>query len=208
MPIVNEYQQVCEVYDEARERGVCLPCFCAEDMETIEALLMAAMEFGQKIGVSDLPIIISWTSRYPGRGQMRYMTACGDVPLGNRLMFAILRELAAPGSPYAALRILPHLDHAFPWLDGDILDGHVEDFASVMFDASEKPFPENIEMTARYVDKVKGRVVVEGAADEVFEAGSDGEKNEVTTVERAARFMRETGVELVVPQPWNRTQSY
>ena len=90
-----------------------------------------------------------------------------------------------PGSPYRKLRVLPHLDHAFLWLDGDVLELFAESFASVMCDASEKPFAENIELTARYVEKVKGKVVVEGAVDEIFESGGQGEKNNPTTVKQA-----------------------
>jgi fructose/tagatose bisphosphate aldolase len=102
-------------------------------------------------------------------------------------------------SPYRKLRVMPHLDHAFPWLDGDVLDIFADKFASVMCDASEKPFEENIRLTAEYVDKVKGRVVVEGAVDEVFESGGTGEKNEPTTVEQAKKYLSETGIDIIVP---------
>lgn len=196
---MNDYNEVCEVYEQARECNVCLPCFCAEDPETIEALLLAICELGREIGVSDLPVIIAWTSRYPGRGQMEYMTDCGDVALGTRIMFSLLREFTSPDSPYGKVRVLPHLDHAFPWLDHDALYNHIDDFASVMFDASEKPYAENIAMTAEYVSEVKGRLVVEGAADEVFESGGTEMKNELTTVEQAREFKCATGVDLVVP---------
>jgi fructose/tagatose bisphosphate aldolase len=94
---------------------------------------------------------------------------------------------------------MPHLDHAFPGLDGDVLDLWADDFASVMCDASEKPFEENIRLTADYVDKVRGRVVVEGAADEIFEAHGSEQKNEPTSVEQARRFLIETGVDIIVP---------
>jgi fructose/tagatose bisphosphate aldolase len=69
----------------------------------------------------------------------------------------------------------------------------------VMCDASERPFEENIRMTAEFVDKVRGRLVVEGAVDEIFESGGKGEKNEPTTPEQAERFLRETGVDIIVP---------
>jgi fructose-bisphosphate aldolase class II len=94
---------------------------------------------------------------------------------------------------------MPALDHAFPWLDGDILEDYADQFATVMCDASEKPFEENVRLTAQYVDKVYGRVVVEGAVDEIYEAGGEGEKNEPTTVEQARRFLAETGVDVIVP---------
>lgn len=199
MPLVADYQQVKEAYAEAAEIGVGLPVFCAEDRETLEAILACALEMGRKIGVEDLPIIPAWTSRYPPRGQMTLLTACGDPVLGTKLMFSDLDVFMGEGSPYRKLRVLPHLDHAFPWLDGDILTDFAERFASVMFDASERPFPENIRLTARYVEQMAGRVVIEGAVDEIFESGGAGEKNEPTTPERAIKFLRETGVDIIVP---------
>jgi fructose/tagatose bisphosphate aldolase len=199
MPLVTDYQQVKETYQQAGELGVALPVFCTEDRETLEAILASAFEFGKEIGVEDLPIIPSWTSRYPARGQMRLVAACGDPRVGHELMFSDLEVFAGEASPYRKLRVLPHLDHAFPWLDGDVLNLFVDRFASVMFDASERPFEENIRLTAEYVESVRGRVVVEGAVDEIFEASGAGEKNEPTTVAQARRFLEETGVDIIVP---------
>lgn len=199
MPLVTDYNHVREVYAEAAGLGVGMPVFCAEDRETLEAILASAVEMGRRIGVEDLPIIPAWTSRYPGRGQMTLLTACGDPVLGNGLMFSDLDAFMGETSPYRRLRVLPHLDHAFPWLDGDILNDFADRFASVMCDASERPFEENIRLTARYVERMRGRVVVEGAVDEIFESGGAGEKNEPTTPEQAARFLRETEVDIVVP---------
>lgn len=65
MPLVTDYNQVKEVYQEAHELGVALPAFCAEDRETLEAILASAYEFGEKIGVDNLPVIPAWTNRYP-----------------------------------------------------------------------------------------------------------------------------------------------
>ena len=199
MPLITDYHQVKDTYQEAAELGVALPAFCAEDRETLEAILSSALEFGKEIGVADLPIIPAWTSRYPARGQMTLVTGCGDPRVGNELMFSDLNVFIGEASPYRKLRILPHLDHAFPWLDRDILDQFVDRFASVMFDASEKSFEENIQRTAAYVEKVRGRVVVEGAVDEIFEALGTGAKNEPTSVAQARRFLNETGVDILVP---------
>ena len=199
MPLVTEYNHVKETYREAAELGIGLPVFCAEDRETLEAILASALEMSRKIGVEDLPIIPAWTSRYPGRGQMKMITYCGDPVLGTTLMFSDLEQFMGATSPYRKLRVLPHLDHAFPWLDGDILSSYARQFASVMCDASEKPFEENIRITAEYVEKVRGRVVVEGAVDEIREAGGVGEKNELTTADQAALFLNQTGVDIIVP---------
>ena len=199
MPLVTDQQQVTEAYQQAAELGVGLPVFCCEDRETLEAILASALEFGREIGVEDLPIIPAWTVRYPPRGQMTLITACGDPLLGTRLMFSDLALFAGEDSPYRKLRIMPHLDHAFPWRDRDILEDFADQFASVMFDASERPFEENIRLTAEYVDRMAGRVLIEGAVDEIYEAGSGGMKNEPTTVEQAARFLEQTGVDIIVP---------
>ena len=199
MPLVTDYIQVKEIHQEARELGIALPVFCAEDRETLEAILASAFEYGGKIGVENLPIIPAWTSRYPPRGQMTLVSKCGNALIGNQLMFSDLEILMGDNSPYKNLRVMPHLDHAFPWLDLDILEGFADKFASVMFDASERPFDENISLTSEYVEKFKGRVVVEGAVDEIFEAGGTHMKDGCTTTEQAEKFLRETGVDLIVP---------
>jgi fructose-bisphosphate aldolase class II len=168
-------------------------------METVEGLLSAAVELGDELGVRNLPLIVAWTSRYPGRAQMREATASGDPVLGTRMMLALLDVFTGPDSPYRHIRVLPHLDHAYPWLDGDILDGFMDQFASVMVDASEKPLEENMALTARYVERAAGRVVVEGAVDAVYEAGSGAKRNQLTTAAQAELFIRRTGVDLIVP---------
>jgi len=199
MPLVTDYNAVRDIYGEAAQLKIGLPVFCAEDRETLEAILAAGLETAEAIGVPDLPVLPAWTCRYPSRGQMKLLTACGEPVLGNKLMFSDLEAFMGETSPYRRLRVLPHLDHGFPWLDGDILDGFADRFASVMCDASEKPFEENIRLTAEYVARMKGRVVIEGAVDEIFESGGDGQKDEPTTPEQARRFVDETGVDIIVP---------
>ena len=130
-----------------REIGAALPIFCAEDRETLEAILAAALEMGKKIGVDNLPIVPAWTSRYPPRGQARLLTACGNPVLGTKVMLSDLALFMDETSPYRNLRVLPHLDHGIPWLDEDVMIGFYSQFASIMCDASEKPFAENIRLT-------------------------------------------------------------
>ncbi len=199
MPLVTDYNQVKDVYQQAAELGVALPAFCCEDRETLEAILASTKEKGDELGVEDLPILPTWTVRYPPWSQMKVTTVSGDPVLGMRLMLSDLELFASEESPYGKLRIVPNVDHAFPWLDSDILDEFVDQVAGMMFDASERPFDENIRLTAEYVEKVHGRVVVEGAADELYESGSERIKNEPTTVAQAKKFLTETGVDLLVP---------
>lgn len=199
MPLLTDVHAVRETYREAAERGLALPAFCAEDRETLEAILAAALQVGREIGVDDLPVIPAWTGRYPARGQAGLVAACGDAALGARLMFSDLDVFTGPDSPYRKLRVMPHLDHAFPDLDADLLNDFADRFASVMHDASALPLDENMRLTAQYRERMERRVVVEGAVAELSEAGEMGHGGGPTTVEQAARFVRETGVDLIVP---------
>ncbi|MFC1677052.1 class II fructose-bisphosphate aldolase [Planctomycetota bacterium] len=199
MPLITDYKAVMDVYAEAAGLGIALPAFCCEDRETLEGILASSLKIGDKIGVDDLPVIPAWTCRYPPRGQMSLLPACGDTVLGTRMMFSDLEMFMGETSPYRKLRVLPHLDHGFPWLDSDIMEMFADKFATIMYDASEKPFEENMRMTAAYVEKVKGKVVVEGAVDEIFEYSGGEQKNEPTTVKQAKKFLSETGVEIIVP---------
>lgn len=198
MPLVTDYRAVKEIYADAAERRIGLPVFCCEDRETLEAILAAALEMGERLGVEDLPIIPAWTGRYPGRPQLRLVTACGDPVVGMHLMLSDLDAFQGETSPYRKLRVLPHLDHGLPGLDDDLLEACPDRFASIMFDASARPFEENLRLTAQYVERVQGRVVMEGAVDEIRESGG-GPVNEPTSVERARRFLAETGVDVLVP---------
>jgi len=199
MPLITDYKRVKEIYKNAAELGIALPAFCAEDRETLEAILASALEIGKEIGVDDIPIIPAWTSRYPVRAQMTLLTACGNPRLGTQLMLSDLKTFMEDSSPYCKLLVMPHLDHASPWLDSDILYDFVDQFASVMFDASERPLEENIKLTSEYVKKVHGKIVVEGAVDEIPESGGDDVKSQLTTVKQAIRFIKETGVDIIVP---------
>jgi len=197
MPVVNDPIETREVFAQARELGVALPAFCAEDERGQEAVLAGTLDKALEIAVDDLPVIIACTINYPPRSQMQLYTHSGDPKLGLHAFFSHLDTLTSPHSPYRRLRVLPCLDHGFPWLDEYALDDYADRFATVMFDASERPFDENIALTAEYVEKMKGRVVIEGCVDEIAESGAAA-GSEITTVENAERFLAETGVDLIV----------
>ncbi len=44
MPLVNDYNAVKDAYAEAAEKGIALPVFCAEDRETLEAILASIFQ--------------------------------------------------------------------------------------------------------------------------------------------------------------------
>lgn len=198
MPLITDPVHAREIYQEARERRVALANICPEHHRGIEAALLGLHHFGLRIGVPDLPIILSFTANYPGRPQLQLMTACRDALFGFDIMVGDLRTYLSKSGPFHALRVMVHLDHGMPQADAPLLEHRLEHLTSVMFDASEYPFDENIRLTAAYVENVRGKVLVEGAVDEIAEASSGKMKNEPTTVEQAVRFMRETGVDLIV----------
>ena len=201
MPLINDPNQVTELYEEVRALDACLPCYCAENRRTIETVLKAVHTFGSHVGVDDLPVILSFTAGYPGRGQMHWYVDIDDCLLGARAYLQDLQLLLSEGSPYQNLRVMLHLDHGQPDADRTFLTDPfwLDAFASVMHDCSALPFDENIEQTARYVDTVEGQTLVEGAVDEIAEAGSGQAKNDLTRVDQAERFVRETGAFLIVP---------
>ena len=197
MPLITEPQQVREIYHEAVQAEICMPAFCTEDQRTTETILKGAYEKSLELQKFDLPVIIAFTVNYPPRGQMNLYTTVKNPKLGIRAIFDDIDLFMSPESPYRNLRVMVHLDHGFPWLDEDALYNYTDKFATIMHDASEKSFEENIKLTAKYVEQVGDKVLVEGCVDEIAESGS-GIKNEITTVAQARRFVTETKADLIV----------
>ena len=202
MPLVKDPKEVVDLYTEVRERGACMPCYCAENRRTIEAVLKATHGIGQEISVSDLPVILAFTAGYPPRGQMHWYVDIDDCVLGAQAVVQDLELLLSERSPYRNLRVMLHLDHGQPGPDDVFFkDDHwLDTFATVMYDCSHWPLEENIARVAAYVQEVQGKTLVEGAVDEIFDANPEGaEKNDVTEVAQAERFVNETGAFLIVP---------
>lgn len=196
MPIVSDPIETKEILAQVRELGAALPAFCAEDERTQEGILAGTLEKAEEIGVKDLPVIVACTVNYPPRAQMKLYTYSGLYTLGLHAFFGRLDVLTSAHSPYRRLRVLPCLDHGIPWLDEYALTEYAERFSMAMFDASGRPFDENIALTADYVEKIRGRVVVEGCVNEIAESGTAA--SEITTVADAERFVSQTGVDLIV----------
>ena len=65
VPLISRPQEVEAIYQEARERGVCLADFCVAHPYAVEATLRAALEFSQEHNLANIPVIISVTGNYP-----------------------------------------------------------------------------------------------------------------------------------------------
>jgi len=199
MPLITDPAETRELLALLQSRHAAMPCFCTENRWTTEAILCAARAAGEKFGLPAPPVIVGFTSGYPGRSNMNNYMACADRALGLEAILSDLKLLTSKDSPYGECRVLPALDHGQPDADSRLLEEHADRFAMVMFDASALPFEENLERTADYVSRMSGRVVVEGAVDELKEAAQGGGAFGLTTVEQAERFVSETGCDLIVP---------
>ncbi len=197
MPIIRSYADVKAEYEKAAKRGWVIPCFCSENLTTTEAILSAVKEYGDEKGIPDLPVILAITVRYAHRSQAGYYTHTRNWRTGLDLFTADAGVLTGKDSPFRDLRVMLHLDHVQYDLDAELLAGDLSDYSSVMFDASALPFEENIRATAAYVEKMKGKILIEGACDEIFDAGGL-EHNAITTPENAQRYKEATGVDLIV----------
>jgi fructose/tagatose bisphosphate aldolase len=196
MALVTDKKEVLEIYAEAAERKWVIPCICCENLTTVEAILAAVKEYGEKIGVHNLPITIAITNCYAHRSQSINYTFTRNWEVGIRLFIEELKVLTASYSPFKDLRVMLHLDHIQHDDDLELLSWDMKPFSSIMFDASTLPFDQNIEATRKFVEKQSKNILIEGACDEIIDAGSGG--NELTSPENAERYMRETGCDLIV----------
>jgi len=195
--LITERQSVLDLYAEASQRKWVIPCFCTENLTTIEAVLSAVAEHGRQIGVPNLPITLAITNQYHARPQTSNYTQTRQWEIGLRLFLADLQVLCAPPSPFAALRVLVHLDHVQYDADRDLLGWDMKPFSSIMFDASKLPLPENIRRTADFVQAKNRDIVIEGACDEIIEA-TGSETNHLTSPEDAEHYCQQTGADFIV----------
>jgi len=206
MPIVKDPKEVEEIYDWLRERNTCLPGFCTENFQTTETILRVMHQVGLDYGIKFPPAIISFTASYPYRPQSINYTLLRDSFWGFKAIMDDIRLFMSDESPYRNIRLMVHLDHAQPESDRKILKEELDDLATVMFDCSTFPFEENIKRTAQFVEQTKNLVRVEGAVDEISVTGKT-KLSELTSVEMADKFVRETGAYLIVPNLGTEQQS-
>jgi fructose-bisphosphate aldolase class II len=200
MPLINSPVEAGQIYEEAARRGICLANFCTANQRTTEAIFRAAYTFGQVHGLPDLPIVVSATANYPIEPQLQQYTGTGNAKVGLQALMADVETFLSAESPYAGVRVMLHLDHALPDLEEEVISLCLDRFASIMYDCSYYPFEENMRRVARFVEQHQHQVLVEGAVDEVIQAEDAGSvEGHLTDPEQAYRFLRETGVFLIVP---------
>ncbi len=157
-------------YKELQSTSVALLATNFYNFETLEGVLQAAVRCNS-------PIILQAT-----RSSIEYM--------GLPLAF----QMARTAIDHHGLKAWVHLDHGDSYkLVAQCLDAG---FDSVMIDASEKPFRENIKITKKVVALAsKYGACVEAELGYVAKLGQSTEKEGFTLPEEASRFVDETGVD-------------
>ncbi len=159
-----------EKYQELRRDNAALLATNFYNFETLQGVLNAAENTG-------LPLILQLT-----RSSIEYM----GLPVAFRMAKAAI--------DLHGVRAWIHLDHGDSYeLAAACLDAG---FDSVMIDASEKPFEENIKITRKVVELAKRyNACVEAELGYVAKLGQSTEKLGFTEPEEAKRFVVETGVD-------------
>jgi len=199
MPIITDHDQVLDLYAEANHRKWVLASFNVENLTTIEAILDSVNEHGNIIGFNNLPIIIGITNNYRYRPQTLFYTHTRRWEIGLQLFLSDLNVLVSNQSPYAKLRVMIHLDHIQWDQDRDLLGSDLNQFSSIMYDASMLPFNENIKKTSNFVGRNGDKIIIEGACDEILESSNLNNKEGLTVPLKAEDYYISTGVDLIVP---------
>ncbi len=200
MSLITDPIHAREIYQRAAAHGICLANFCTENQRTTEAILRAAHSFAQAHGLPSVPVVLSATANYPIEPQLRHYTGVADAKLGLRALLADVDTFLSEDSPYRDVAVMLHLDHALPGYEEEIIPRCLDKFATIMYDCSYFPFDENIRRTAEFVGQHGRQVMVEGCVDEIIQAEDAAtEHGQLTDPAQAERFLRETGVDLLVP---------
>jgi fructose/tagatose bisphosphate aldolase len=199
MPLITSRNEVLKIYSEAAKNKWVIPSICTENTTTTESILAATLQLGSELGIENLPITIAVTNNYSHRAQTVNYSHTRNWEIGLKLFLSDLRILTEKGSPYSKLRVMIHLDHVQPDLDKDLLSWDMSQFSSIMFDASALIFEENIRLTAQFAKDHRSEIAIEGACDEINEAGNGYDPDSsLTTPEKAVDYLSRTGVDFMV----------
>jgi len=194
MPIITGRDNVLAIYEDAAKRGWLIPCICSENLTTTEAILTAAAEFAAEKGYDRIPITLAITNQYDHRSQSVFYTSTRRWDIGLKLFRS---DLEIVSEAFPNLDILIHLDHAQHDTDAELLESDLSMYSSVMYDASTLPMEENIAKTRAYVQRKGRELLIEGACDEIVDATGEA-RCEITDADKCERYMKETGVDVVV----------
>ncbi len=170
MALVGTAQMLRHAYQE----GYAVPAFCAWNAETIRTILQVATE-------QNAPVIL--------------MNGPGEFPL---LPPSVLGPIARAEAEPLQIPVAIHLDHG----DGLEIVAKCLDagFTSVMLDASDRPFAENVSLTQQAVAMARrvgadseGEIGAVGRADDISIEGPRA--GTLTDPDQAVQFVAETGID-------------
>ena len=160
-----------DVLSKAKAGHYAVGLFNTHDTDMLEAAISAAEELRS-------PIII---------GTAEVLLPYGDLPLIAPALVAAARRASVP--------VVVHYDHGLTF--EKTMEALKEGFSSVMYDASAKPYADNIAETSE-VTKIAHAfgATIEGEIGHVGSAQAGDDKNGMyTTVEEAVDFQTKTGVD-------------
>ncbi len=163
-----------EVIDWAESRGVAVAAFNFNNYEFLDAICKAAADL-------DVPVILATSE-----GGIRYM--------GIEVVRPMVEALVGRYGITAAL----HLDHGRSF--ETVLRAIRYGYTSVMIDASDKPYTENVAITRRVVEVAKPLGITVEAELGVLAGVEDdvrAEKGIYTDPDEAKAFVEETGVDML-----------
>lgn len=208
MPLVTDRDQAKEIIDNAVKKRVSLAIFCTASHWNTEAILIAANNIAKKYNIKQIPVVIAMTFSYKHMPQASRVTRSTNPITGFLSIIEYIKILCeGENAPYSNVIVLPHLDHGDPFNDKWALTEGLPYLASVMFDAQNYPYEDNISMTREYVKKYGQSVLVEGIMDILSVKGGTESKSYDDYVERAVEYVKRTGVDFLVADLGTEQQS-
>jgi len=213
MRLIRQRQAVLDRLTRAGGTQTPILCPNAETPDEIEGVLIAAQRHATDHGLTRFAVGLGFTATYPDHPQLggisiKTSSTEADLIITARSWLNWLQSYADRPGLFDTVDAIPFLDHGWAPHHSDQLLMHSEWFQEavgiIMFDASSYDFDENVQRTASFVRATSGRVVVEACPDKVYERGemvkkSLRESDLLSHPESVARFVRETGVDLIVP---------
>ncbi len=222
MEIIRTRPAVLDRLATAQSERRPILCPNAETPEEMEAIVEAAQLHAAETGAARICVGIGITGAYPEHAQLERMNmgaefgeggtlvspAASDLRPRGHLWLDWLDALARRSTALPAVEAIPFLDHGWvqSWADLQLMNDpeFQERFGIVMFDASALDLEENIAETRAYVGRAGHAVVVEGCPDKILSQPTAACRlkpadSGLTHPDIAERFVRETGVDLIVP---------
>ncbi len=201
MPVITGRSNALKVIENVRSKGASMPIFGTASHWNTEAILLAAKKFCDKYQVEKVPVAVSMTFNYRYMAQAQRITRSANARLGFISVMENLKVLCnTPGSPYANIEVLPHLDHADPEADIWALTEGSEYLASAMFDAQTRTPEENRRLTSEYVANYGKKLLVEGIMEELSVSDIHGKTDAAIDdyPQRAVEYIKATNVDFLV----------